>query len=351
MCKISNFSFILLLSIIIFGCNTPKNDNITTPNSIGQEVNLYSDRHYEVDNEIFEEFTNHTGIQVNLIRAQADELINRLEQEGKNSPADILVTVDAGRLYRAQEKGLLQSVKSEALENNIPSLFRDPEGHWFGLTYRARVIVYDSNRVNPSQVSSYEALTGPSLKGKVLVRSSENIYNQSLLASMIASQGEEAAKKWAKETVNNMARSPKGNDRDQMKAIVAGIGNVAIVNTYYVANMINSADTSEREVGSKMKVIFPNQNGRGTHVNISGAGVVTGAPNKENAIKLLEFLSSAPIQEKFAKANFEYPVKNGVKKAPILESWGEFKMDTLNMALLGKYNKQAIMAFNEVGWQ
>ncbi len=342
----------LIISLFSFiACNNHSKDEGNTEKVEQKEVNLYSDRHYEVDNEIFEEFTKETGIKVNIIRAKADELINRLEQEGANSPADLLITVDAGRLYRAQEKGLLQAINSEKLNNSIPNQFRNPEGYWFGLTYRARIIVYNSQKVDPATAPTYESLTNPEWQGKVLVRSSENIYNQSLLASMIATQGADKAKEWATGVVRNMARNPKGNDRDQMKSIMAGVGDVALVNSYYVANMINSDDSAQQAVGKAMGVIFPNQDDRGTHVNISGAGVTKSSPNKDHAVQLLEYLTSKDVQEKFAGANYEYPVVAGVKKSIILESWGEFKIDTVNMALLGKYNRDAIMTFNEAGWQ
>ncbi|MGB5868400.1 MAG: extracellular solute-binding protein, partial [Arcobacteraceae bacterium] len=223
--------------------------------------------------------------------------------------------------------------------------------YWFALTKRARVIVYNKDKVQPSELSTYEALTNPELKGKVLIRKASNIYNQSLLASMIANDGEVKAKQWATGMVNNFARTPKGSDRDQMKAIAAGIGDVAVVNTYYVGKLLNSNKPAEVMVGEKMGVFFPNQNGKGTHINISGAGVTKYSKNKDNAVKLLEFLVSPKAQSMFAEANYEYPVNKSVKPSALLTSWGTFKEDSLDLEELGKNNAKAVKIFNEVNWK
>ena len=315
-----------------------------------QEVNIYSHRHYQTDKQLYKVFEKQTGIKVNIVKAKANELIKRLELEGKNSPADILITADAGRLYLAQQKGLLQKTNSKILNETIPKNLRQKDGYWFGLTKRARVIAYNKDKVNPATLSTYEALTKPEFKGKVLIRKSSNIYNQSLLASIIANDGEVKAKQWAKGIVANMARTPKGSDRDQMKAVAAGLGDLAIVNTYYIGKLLNSKKRSEVAVGKKMAVFFPNQNGRGTHINISGAGITKYSKNKENAIKLLEFLVSPKAQSVFAKANYEYPVNPNVEPSPLLKSWGTFKEDTLPLETLGKNNAQAVKIFNEVKW-
>ena len=314
------------------------------------EVNVYSHRHYATDKQLFKLFTEKTGIKVNVVKADADQLIKRLEIEGSNSPADVLITVDAGRLYRAKEKGLLQPIVSEVLNQSIPSHLRDPAGHWFGLTTRARVIVYSKKRVDPSELDTYEDLTSAKWKGRVLVRSSHNIYNESLLASIVASEGADIARKWAKGMVQNFARKPKGNDRDQMKAIAARIGDVAIVNTYYVGLMLNSDSENERKVARELGIFFPNQKGRGTHINVSGAGVTAHAKNKESAIKFIEFLSSKEAQQTFAKANYEYPVNPDVQIPSLLQSWGTFKAEKINLSLLGRYNRVAVKIFDEVGW-
>lgn len=319
--------------------------------SATQEVNIYSHRHYDTDKQLYKMFEKNTGIKVNIVKAKANELINRLESEGKNSPADILITSDAGRLYLAQEKGLLQTINSKILNEAVPENLRQKNGYWFALTKRARVIVYNKDKVNPSELSTYEDLTSPKFKDKVLIRKASNIYNQSLLASMIAHDGEKNAKAWAKGMVNNFARTPKGSDRDQMKAVAANVGDVAVVNTYYVGKLLNSKKTSEVKVGEKMGVFFPNQNDRGAHINISGAGVAKYSKNKENAVKLLEFLVSPKAQGMFAEANYEYPVNKNVKPSALLESWGTFKEDTLDLEELGKNNAKAVKIFNEVNWK
>jgi iron(III) transport system substrate-binding protein len=316
-----------------------------------EEVNVYTHRHYEADQKLFDMFTEKTGIKVNVVSASADELIQKLELEGVNSPADVLITVDAGRLHRAEEKDLLQSVNSEKLNTNIPSKFRDPEGFWFGLTYRARIIAYSKERVNPEELSSYEALTEPQWKGRVLTRSSEKIYNQSLLASIIAHHGKEGAEQWAAGLLENMARSPKGSDRDQVKAVASGEGDVAIVNTYYIGIMLNDANEEERKAADKISIFFPNQSDRGTHINISGAAVTKYAPNKDNAIKLIEFLSNEEAQGLLSNINFEYPVNPKVEFSEMLKSWGSFKADDLNLSVLGDNNNDAVMIFDKVGWK
>lgn len=316
-----------------------------------KEVNVYTHRHYDTDKKLFEMFTERTGIEVNVVKAEADQLIKRLELEGKNSPADVLITVDAGRLFKAKSKGLLQPITSVILNNSIPSHLRDPEGYWYGLTIRARVIVYHKDRVKPGELSTYEALTDKKWKGRILVRSSHNIYNQSLLASIIAAKGLTYAEDWAKKVVANMARKPKGNDRDQVKAIAAGIGDIALVNTYYIGKMLNSKNPQEREAAEQVGIFFPNQNDRGAHINVSGAGVTVSSKNRKNAIKLLEFLMGDDAQRLFAEANYEYPVKPGVERSEIIKSWGNFKADSINMSLLGKLNREAVEVFDRVGWR
>ncbi|MFD2203806.1 Fe(3+) ABC transporter substrate-binding protein [Shivajiella indica] len=314
-------------------------------------VNVYTHRHYEADQKLFDMFTEATGIKVNVVSASADELIQKLELEGANSPADVLITVDAGRLHRAESKGLFQPVTSETLNSNIPSKFRDPEGYWFGMTYRARILAYSNERVNPEELSTYEALAEEKWKGRILTRSSENIYNQSLLASIIANDGKEAAEQWAAALLANMAREPKGSDRDQVKAVAAGEGDVAIVNTYYIGIMLNDANEEERKAAEKISIFFPNQEDRGTHINISGAGVTKYAPNKDNAIKLLEFLSTKESQEFLANINFEYPVNPKAEFSDLLKQWGSFKADDLNLSVLGDNNSDAVIIFDKVGWK
>lgn len=341
---------IAITSVMIYSCDVKK-AGTQNENTDEQVVNVYTHRHYEVDKQLFADFTTETGIKVNVVNASADELIQKMEMEGEKSPADVLITVDAGRLHRAKEKGLIKSIKSGLLENNIPGKFRDPEGYWFGLTYRARVIVYAPDRVDPTALTTYESLADEKWNGKLLIRSSGNIYNQSLLASLIAANGRDEAKKWAEAVVNNLAREPKGSDRDQVKAIASGIGDVAVVNSYYIGKLLDSKVEEEVNAGEAVQVFFPNQDGRGTHINVSGAAVANHAPNEANAIKFIEYLSDEKAQSVFAGANFEYPVKPGIKFASLLESWGTFKSDSVNLSVLGENNRDAVMIFDEVGWK
>jgi iron(III) transport system substrate-binding protein len=317
----------------------------------GGVVNVYSHRHYDVDRELFERFTAETGIRVNVVTGSADELMTRLQTEGRSSPADVLITVDAGRLYRAKERGLLQAVESPLLSSNVPAALRDEDGHWYALTTRARVLVYARDRVQASELPTYEALAQPQWRGRVLVRSSENVYNQSLLASLIAHGGEAGALEWAEGIARNLARSPSGGDTDQLKAVAAGAGDVAISNTYYLAKLATSADPEDRRVFERLGVVFPNQGGRGTHINVSGAAVTRHAPNRANGIRLIEFLSSDESQRLFAEGNQEYPVKPGVPMSALLRSWGDFQADTVALARLAELNTAAVMLFDRSGWR
>lgn len=341
------YLLIILVSISVIACKSEKKEI----EKKSKEVNVYTHRHYKADQELFAQFKNETGITVNVVNAKADELMQKMSLEGAQSPADVLITVDAGRLVRAKNKGLLQSASSVFLNKTIPSHLKDADNHWFALTKRARVIVYNPEKVKEEDLSTYEALTNKKWKQKILIRSSDNIYNQSLLASIIANNGEEKATEWTKGIVANMARSPKGNDRDQVKAVVAGEGDIAIVNTYYIGKLLNSKNPDEVIAGKGIKVFFPNQNDRGTHINVSGAGVAKYAPNKENAIKFIEFLASKKSQEVFAKANYEYPVNKEVVSSELLKSWGEFKEDTLSLTKLGENNKKAVIIFDESSWK
>jgi len=314
-------------------------------------VNVYSHRHYDADRELFRRFTDATGIEVNVITASADELITRLENEGTASPADVLITVDAGRLHRAKERGLLQPVQSEVLNTHIPEQLRDPDGEWFGLTTRARIIAYHRDRVQPEQLSTYEALADPQWRGRVLTRSSSNVYTQSLLASIIAHEGEAAAERWASAVATNLSRAPSGGDTDQIKALAAGAGDVAIVNTYYLARLASSSNAEERRIASQVGAFFPNQNGRGTHVNVSGAGVTRHAPNRDNAVRLIEFLAGEEAQRLFAEGNQEYPARPGVAWSEELLAWGEFRADSLSLVRLGELNEEAVRIFDRTGWR
>lgn len=314
------------------------------------EVNVYSHRHYPSDAELFKRFTAQTGIKINLIKASSDELISRLEKEGKNSPADVLITVDAARLHIAKTKNLLTPLKSKVLETNVPAHLRDKEGYWYALTKRARVLVYNKETIKPSQLSTYEALASAPFKGKVLVQSSNNTYNQSLLAGLIVHNGEAKASAWTKGVVGNMARKPSGKDVDQIRAVAAGVGDVAIVNTYYLGQLLDSDRPSDQAVGEMVSVYFPNQKTTGTHINVSGAGITASSKNRVEAQKFIEFLSSPEAQSVFAEVNFEYPVNPKVKPSKLLASWGKFKEDNIELYKLGENNAKAVKIFNESGW-
>ncbi len=316
-----------------------------------QEVNVYSSRHYSGDKIVFERFTKQTGIKINVIEGDVGPLLQRMQAEGRNSPADLLITVDAGNLWRATEADLLQPVKSSVLELTIPERLREPSGLWFAVSQRARVIIYNKDKVKPSDLSTYEDLAAPKWKGRILVRSSNHVYNQSLLASIIAADGPEKAEAWARGIAANLARPPKGGDTDQIKAVAAGEGDIAISNTYYFARLQSSTKAEDKAVVEKLGIFFPNQNGRGTHVNVSGVGVAKYAPNRDNAIKLLEFLVSAESQKDFAEGNYEYPVRAGVPQSPAVMEWGPFKADSVNAAVLGRNNAEAVKVADRSGWR
>jgi iron(III) transport system substrate-binding protein len=318
---------------------------------VGQVVNVYSHRHYDTDQMLFDRFTELTGIEVRVVTASADDLITRLATEGEASPADVLITVDAGRLHRAKEQGLLRTTRSVELEATVPPHLRDSEGYWYGLTERARVLAYSLERVNVSELSTYEALADPIWRGRILTRSSENIYNISLVASLIAANGAAATETWAEGVVANFARTPQGADRDQILDVAAGVGDVAIVNTYYVGQLLNDPDPAIRQLASQVGVFFPNQGDRGTHINVSGAGVTAHAPNPENAIRLIEFLVSEEAQRSFAQTVYEYPVRAGVALAPTLEAWGGFRADELSLDRLGELGSEAVAILDRAGWR
>ncbi len=315
------------------------------------EVNIYSAREENLIKPILDRYTAKTGTKINLITGGADELIKRLELEGINSPADLLLTVDVGRLLRAKDADLLQPVNSDILEDTIPAQYRDSNGYWFGVSLRSRVIVYDKARVNPAQLSTYEALADPEWKGKICVRSSTNIYNQSLTAAMVSHNGVEATEQWARGLVANLARNPQGGDRDQITAIAAGQCELALVNTYYLGGMLKSTVGDQKRTAESVSVFWPNQQGRGAHINISGAGVTKSAKNTEAAVDLLEFMVSEEAQLWYAEANDEFPVRAGVAASPVLQSWGEFKADNLPLEQLGIHNADAVRLMDRAGWK
>jgi len=315
------------------------------------EVNVYSARHYDADRQLYDAFTAQTGIEVRVLEGSSDQLVERIRREGIASPADVLMTVDAGRLWRAEQAGIFQPVDSEILQQRIPAHLRHPQGLWFGFSQRLRLIYYNAEKVNPDQVATYEALADPALRGKICIRSSNNIYNQSLLAAMVEIHGAERAEQWARDLVANLARPPQGGDTDQIRGVAAGECDIAVANHYYYLRLLDSEDPAERAVARAVSVMLPGQDDRGVHVNIGGAGVARHAPNRENAVRFLEFLASDEAQRIFTGANYEYPVVEGVDIHQSLEQWGRVRLDTLTIEALGRSNPEAVRIADRVRWR
>lgn len=314
------------------------------------ELNLYSARHYQTDEALYADFTKQTGIKINRIEAKEDELLERIRNEGANSPADVFITVDASRLAKADELGIFAPVKSKVLEERIPAHLRTQD--WFSYSTRARLIVYNPDMVKAEQVQTYEQLADPALKGKVCVRSGSHPYNLSLGAALIQHDGAARTEEWARGLVSNFARAPKGGDTDQIKAVAAGECGVAIVNSYYLARLLNSDKRDEQAIGARIKAVWPNQQSWGTHINISGAGMLKNAPHKEAAVKFLEYLASDKAQTYFADGNNEWPVVSGVKvDNPALTRLGSFKADTLPIGDLARTVAEAQRIFDRAGFR
>ena len=345
------WTLLTLLSLtLLAGCDQPgpETDN---GEAAAKEVNVYSARKEALIRPLLDRFTEKTGTEVNLITGGADALIERMESEGEHSPADLLLTVDAGRLYRARQADLLQKTDSETLRNAVPEQYRHPEGYWHGLSVRSRVLVVAPDRVPANAPSRYADLADERWQDRICIRSSNNIYNQSLVASLIAHKGEEATEQWARGLVENMARSPQGGDRDQILAVANDLCDIAVVNTYYLAMMHNSDDQTQREAADQVALRWPNQNDRGAHVNISGAGVARHAPHPEQARALLEFLVNDESQQWYAEVNNEYPVKEDVAISETLREWGDYKADDLPLVRLGENNDKAVRLMDRAGWQ
>jgi iron(III) transport system substrate-binding protein len=315
-------------------------------------LNLYSSRHYQTDESLYSNFTKRTGIRVNRIEAGEDPLIERLKNEAASSPADVLVTVDAGRLWRAEQLGLFQPIKSKLLESRLAEHLRASNDQWFGFSARARVIVYNKAAINPADVQNYEDLASPKLKGKVCTRSGNSVYNLSLMSALIEHWGERKAEDWARGVVSNFARAPKGGDTDQILGVAAGECGVAITNSYYYVRLFKSEKPEDKKIVEAVGLIWPNQKSFGTHMNISGAGVLKSAPHRDAAIQYLEYLASDSAQAYFANGNNEWPVAKGVKlDNAALISLGNFKMDTLNISALGKNQPLAQKIFDRAGFK
>ncbi len=315
-------------------------------------LNLYSSRHYQTDEALYANFEKQTGIKINRVEAPEDPLIERIKNEGDKTQADVLVTVDIGRIWRAEQMGLFAPVKSAILTERIPASLRSPENLWFGFSTRARVIIASKADFKADEIKNYEDLANPKYKGKVCTRSGGHVYSLSLLSSIVAASGPAAAEDWAKGVVANFARAPKGGDTDQIKAVAAGECKIALSNTYYYLRLLKSDKAEDRAIAEKVHIIFPNQAGRGTHMNISGAGVLKYAKNKEAAVKFLEYLSSDSAQEYFANGNNEFPVTSlKLKGNPQLAALANFKRDTVNIDLIGKNGPAAQQIYDRAGYK
>ena len=333
-----------LLAIFMLGC---------AENETEQVVNIYSQRHYDVDQMQYDNFEKSTGIKVNVIKSNADELIQRMQNEGDNSPADLFITVDVGKLWQASNMGLLQKYQDESLTDGITESLLDKNGFWIPVTYRSRILVHSNERVQRSELSTYEDLANSKWKGRLLVRSSSNSYNQALLSSLVGNLGDEATKSWTQAVVSNFARDPKGNDRDQVKAIAAGQGDVAIVNSYYIGLLLSSENEEEINAGKSVSVFFPNQGEgqRGSHINVSGIALAKNSPNKSNALKLIRYLTTDEAQETYVNNTYEYSVKPNIMPNKIVSDWGSFKKDPLDLNMLGIKRNDAIRIFDAAGWK
>ena len=335
----------LLVTLLITSCMPNTNKS--------KEINIYSQRHYDSDKMQYKKFEEKTGIKVNVTKAGADELIQRMKNEGDNSQADLFITVDVGKLWQAGEMGLFQKIDDQKVFDNIDPQFLDKNGYWVPVTYRSRVVVYSNERVKKEDLSTYEDLANEKWRGRLLVRSSSNAYNQALMSSLVANLGPEAVTSWSEGVVKNFARDPKGSDRDQVKAIAAGQGDIAIVNSYYIGLLLSSEKEEEINAGNAVSVFFPNQadGDRGAHINVSGIALTKNAPNKENAIELIKYLTSVEGQETYVNNSYEYSVNPNVKPDEIVQAWGEFKKDPVDLNMLGIKRDEAIRIFDKTGWK
>ena len=349
--KLRSITAAMFFAVLAAACGgEPSRDGGEPAKAISGEVNVYSGRHYESDSAIYDAFTAETGIRVNVMEAGGGALIERIAQEADASPADLFITADAGILWRADQRGVFRSIDNASLEERVPPQFRHPDGKWFGLSKRARIVIYNKEMGLPEGLASYADLADPAYKGMICVRSSSNIYNQSLLASIIAHEGAERAEAWAAGVVANFARKPQGNDTTQIEAVAAGLCRLGIVNSYYTARYKGSSDEKAAAIGERFELFFPNQEGIGAHVNISGAGVTRYAPNPKNAERLLEFLLRDQTQKAFASGNNEYPVVPGVDVEGPIAAYAEFAADDLPVAALGQNQAEAVRIFDRVGW-
>ncbi|WP_300574572.1 extracellular solute-binding protein [Phenylobacterium sp.] len=341
----------LVAALSLAACSPATEPAADAAAAAGGEVNVYSARHYDVDQKLYEQFTGATGIKVNIIEGSAPQLIARMQSEGAASPADVFVAADAGALWRAQEAGLLAPVQSEALTTAIPENLREPEGRWFGFQRRARVVAYDASQVRPEEIASYEDIASPRFRGQLCVRSSDNIYNLSLVGALIEAWGPEKTAEWARGIVANLARQPEGGDRDQIRAVAAGVCQIALTNSYYYIRMAAGDDAGDRAVTEKVKLAFPSLDGQGAHVNISGAGVTANAPHREAAIRLLEFLASPEAQTLVSQENGEYPASPGVAAPEPTAAYADFTAHPMAVATYGPRQAEAQALMTAAGWR
>ncbi|WP_324262344.1 Fe(3+) ABC transporter substrate-binding protein [Altererythrobacter sp. H2] len=335
-----------LASLAVAGCSGQAEGD-----GADQVVNLYTARHYDSDLALYEQFTQETGIKINWIEGKPDELVARMKAEGANSPADLFITADAGALWRAQREGLFQSVTTDTLTARIPANLREPEGNWYGFTRRARVVAYDPAKVKPEEIDDYADLADPRFKGRICVRSSDSVYNLSLVGALIEAWGPDKAGDWVKGVVANMARPPEGGDRDQIRAVAAGVCDVAITNSYYYIRMASGEDAADRAITDKVKLAFPSIDGAGTHINISGGGVIRNAPNKANAIKLLEFFASAKAQTHISAENNEYPASPDVPAPAPVDAYAAFTAHPMGVAAFAARQPEAQSLMSAAGWR
>ena len=328
---------------------------VTVGSSFANEVNLYTSRHYDSDDALYQKFTNDTGIKVNVISGKGKALIERLASEGVNSPADVFITVDAGNLWKVQKDGMFQSISSDTINSIVPENLRGPNNEWVGIAKRSRVIYYNPLNVSAEDMEglTYEDLSDPKWKGRVAIRSSGNMYNQSLVASLIANNGIDATEKWAHRFVGNFARKPEGNDRAQIMAVANGEADVAVANSYYIGLMLSGKKGEEQQAAArKVELHFPGQDGRGAHINVSGAGLMKNAPNANNAVKFIEFLLSEEAQSHIVNNTYEFPMLEGVAPSDLIAQFGSgFKEDQTSVASYGEFNPEAVKLMDRVGWQ
>jgi iron(III) transport system substrate-binding protein len=328
---------------------------VTVGSSFAKEVNLYTSRHYDSDDALYQKFTDATGIKVNVISGKGKALMERLASEGANSPADVFITVDAGNLWKVQKDGMFQSINSSTIDSIVPENLRGPNNEWVGIAKRSRVIYYNPVKVSAEDMEglTYEDLSDPKWKGRVVIRSSGNMYNQSLVASLIANNGIDATEKWAHRFVGNFARKPEGNDRAQIMAVANGEADVAVANSYYIGLMLSGKKGEEQQAAArKVKLLFPGQDGRGAHINVSGAGLMKNAPNADNAVKFIEFLLSEEAQSHIVNNTYEFPMLEGVAPSDLIAQFGSgFKEDQTSVASYGEFNPEAVKLMDRVGWQ